>query len=95
MTPTVLVWCAIALVGLAFGGFAWMFVSAIGEGTDAYSNQMGEETSRQFADIFLFISPKKIAELGRLAALAAFFLFFIPLFSFTSILSTCKRTVYL
>ncbi len=88
MTPTVLFWCAIALVGLAFGGFAWMFVSAIGEGTDAYSNQMGEETSRQFADIFLFISPKKIAELGRLAALAAFFLFFIPLFSFTSILST-------
>ena len=88
MTPTVLFWSAIALVGLAFGGFAWMFVSAIGEGTDAYSNQMGEETSRQFAEIFLFISPKKIAELGRLAALAAFFLFFIPLFSFTSVLST-------
>ncbi len=88
MSPSLLFWCAIALVGLAFGGFAWLFVSILHEGTGNYANQMGEETSRQFADIFLFVSPKKISELGRLAALAAFFLFFIPLFSFTNAIST-------
>ncbi|MBR4654526.1 MAG: type II secretion system F family protein [Kiritimatiellae bacterium] len=79
---------AVMLAGLAFGGFAWLFVSALNEGTGSYAAQMGEETSRQFADIFLFVSPAKIAELGRLAALAAFFLFFIPLFSFTNAIST-------
>ena len=88
MNPQILFWCATVLVGLAFGGFAWMFVSVIHEGADSYASQMGRETSRQFEDIFLFVSPKKISELGRLAALAAFFLFFIPLFSFTSIIST-------
>lgn len=88
MNTHILFWCATVLVGLAFGGFAWMFVSAIHEGADNYASQMGRETSRQFEDIFLFVSPKKISELGRLAALAAFFLFFIPLFSFTNIIST-------
>jgi len=88
MGPEIAFWCAISLTGLAFGGFAWMFASAISEGTENYSSQMGEATSRQFADIFLFVSPKKITELGRLAAMAAFFLFFIPLFSFTNIFST-------
>ncbi len=75
-------------VGLAFFGFAWMFTDALTEGANAYAAQMGEETSRQFADVFLFISPAKIARLGRMAALAAFFAFFIPLFSFTSAAST-------
>ena len=88
MSTSLVFWCAIALTGLAFGGFAWLFVSVLHEGTGNYANQMGEETSRQFADIFLFVSPKKISELGRLAALAAFFLFFIPLFSFTNAIST-------
>ena len=84
----VMFWCATVFTGLAFGGFAWMFISALNEGAGNYANQMGQETSRQFEDMFLFISPGKIAELGRLSALAAFFLFFIPLFSFTNAVST-------
>ena len=90
---TVLFWCATVFAGLAFGGFAWMFVSAVNEGAGNYANQMGEKTSRQFEELFLFVSPKKIAELGRLAALAAFFLFFIPLFSFTNVISTVSGVV--
>ena len=63
-------------------------MDALDEGTGNYASTMGAETSRAFEDVFMFISPAKIARLGRLAALAAFFLFFIPLFSFTSIIST-------
>ena len=77
---TILFWSAIVTVGLTFFGFAWCFVDIINEGSGNYANTMGSETSRAFEDVFLFISPAKIARLGRLAALAAFFLFFIPLF---------------
>ena len=88
MGAQTLFWCTVVAVGTAFGGFAWLFVAAITEGTESYASQMGAETSRGFEDVFLFVSPKKIAELGRLMAMAAFFIFFIPLFSFTNALST-------
>ena len=81
-------WAAIAAVGLAFFGFAWLFVDAVDEGAGNYASAMGAETSRAFEEVFLFVSPAKIARLGYLAALAAFFLFFIPLFSLESIAST-------
>ena len=64
----VMFWCATVFAGLAFGGFAWMFISVLNEGAGNYANQMGQETSRQFEDMFLFVSPAKIAELGRIVA---------------------------
>ena len=85
---TILFWAAVATVGLTFFGFAWLFVDALEEGTGNYASTMGTETSRAFEDVFMFISPAKIARLGRLAAMAAFFLFFIPLFSASSAVST-------
>ena len=93
MSETALFWSAVAVVGFAFAGFAWMFVSALKEGTDNYARTMGAETARQFEDVFMFVSPAKIARLGRLAALAAFFIFFIPLFSFTNAVSTVVGVV--
>ena len=93
MNGVVLFWSTVAAVSLAFAGFAWMFVSALNDGAENYARTMGTETSRQFEDVFMFVSPAKIARLGRLAALAAFFLFFIPLFSFTSIASTVAGVV--
>ena len=93
MNATILYWSAIAAVGAAFAGFAWLFVSALNEGAGNYASQMGEETSRQFADVFMFIPPAKIAQLGRLAAPTAFFLFFIRLFSLSSAASTMAGVV--
>lgn len=93
VSETVLFWAAIVSAGGAFFCFAWLFVSVLNEGAHTYAAQMGEETSRQFEDVFLFISPAKIARLGRLAASAAFFLFFIPLFSFTNVVSTVAGIV--
>ena len=85
---TILLWASVAAVGLTFFGFAWLFVDAVDEGAGNFASAMGTETSRAFEDVFMFISPAKIARLGRLAALAAFFLFFIPLFSLSSAVST-------
>ena len=51
-------WGAVAAVGLAFTGFAGLFAAALHEGTNAYAAQMGAETSRQFEDVFLFVTPK-------------------------------------
>ena len=93
MNGTTLFWSTVAAVALAFAGFAWMFVAALTEGTDNYARTMGAETSRQFEDVFMFVSPAKIARLGRLAALAAFFLFFIPLFSVSSAVSMIAGVV--
>ena len=85
---TILFWAAVATVGLTFFGFAWLFVDAVDEGAGNYASTMGAETSRAFEDVFMFISPAKIARLGRLAAIIAFFLFFIPLFSLSNAVST-------
>jgi len=85
---TILMWSAVVTVGLTFFGFAWLFVDAVDEGAGNYATTMGAETSRAFEDVFMFVSPAKIARLGRLAALAAFFTFFIPLFSLSNAIST-------
>ncbi len=87
-SPVQLYYGAIAAAGATFLGFAWLFVSAIHEGSESYADSMGREASRAFADVFMFVSPQKLVALGRIGALAAFFLFFIPLFSFTNALST-------
>ena len=76
LPESLLLWGAIAAAGTALFAFAWLFASALHEGADNYAAQMGAETSRQFEEVFLFVSPEKIARLGRRAALAAFFLFF-------------------
>ena len=64
---TILFWAAVVTVGLTFFGFAWLFVDAVDEGAGNYASAMGTETSRAFEDMFMFISPAKIARLGRLA----------------------------
>lgn len=86
-------WLAVSAMGAAFAGFAWLLVSAVHDGTDALASQVGASTSREFEDVFMFIAPERIARIGRAAALFAFFLFFIPLFSASSILSTVAGAV--
>jgi tight adherence protein B len=91
MTPETLShikWLAPALLGLAFSGFAYTIVRAMGSGAGAYSDSMSEETSRQFEDLFLFIPARRIAEIGWAAAAAVFLLCFIPLFDLSNPLAT-------
>lgn len=73
--------CAAAAAAAAFGGFAWLFARSLSESAEALSRTMGEDASRNFEDVFMFIPPARLAETGRLGACMAFFLFFIPLAS--------------
>lgn len=88
MSTSLLIWLASGCALFAFGAFAWVFTSAIYEGSDAYANEMGAETSRAFEDIFMYVPAAKISRLGRLAAAATFFTFFVPFFSFNSVVQT-------
>ena len=84
---------AAGVVGLTFALFAWQIIHGVYAGAGAYSENASEEASRQFEDLFLFIPAKKIAEIGRTAAIAFFLLFFIPLFSLSNPGSTLAGTV--
>ena len=86
-------WASPALIGLAFAGLAYTVVRAMGSGAGAYADSMSEEASRQFEDLFLFIPAKRISEIGRAAAAAAFLFCFIPLFDHTNPVSTVAGTV--
>ncbi len=92
MTENVFFAGALAAVALAFGGFAWLCARSFAEGADNLARTAGEEASRSFEEVFLFIPPKRMAEIGKCAACAAFFAFFIPLFSFTDAVSTTAGT---
>ena len=96
MTPGALEtlrWSAAALAGIAFGGFAYTIVRALGSGAGAYSDSMSEETSRQFEDLFLFIPAKRIAEIGWAASAVVFLLCFAPLFDLRNPVSTTAGLV--
>ena len=74
MSPAVLEalrWGAAALAALAFAGCAYTIIRSLGAGAAAYTDSMSEETARRFEDMFLFVSAKRIADIGRAAAAAA------------------------
>lgn len=76
------------LMGVSFVGFAWTILRALGSGASEYADNMSEETSREFEDMFLFIPPKRIAEIGWTSAAIVFMLFAIPLFDLNNPVST-------
>ncbi len=88
LSPELLRWLSISLIGLAFGGFAFTIVRALGSGASSYADSVSEETSRQFEDLFLFIPAKRIRDLGWAIAATVFLLFAIPFFDLSSLVST-------
>ncbi len=69
----------------SMGGLAYVILHALSDGADAYSGEYSEETARQFEDIFLFIPPRRFAEIGWAAAALTFVLVFFLTGDFTSI----------
>lgn len=65
-----LVWGICLFIGLSFGGLAWVLLLALGSGAQAYAGTYSEKTARAFEDLFLFIPPRRIAEIGWAAAFA-------------------------
>ncbi len=75
-------------MGLAFVGFAWNFLRAFSSGAGDYASNISQETSREFEDMFLFIPPRRIAEIGWSVATLCFLIFAVPLFDISNPVST-------
>jgi len=84
---------AIALVGLSTTGLAFVFLRAFTAGTQAYADQHSQKTARQFEDIFLFIPPRRIAEIGWASAATVFLFITALLFNLDNPASTAAGVV--
>jgi len=56
-------------VGISFGCLAAALLRAFSAGAETYTGTYSASTARQFEDIFLFIPPRRIAEIGWSAAI--------------------------
>jgi len=65
------------LFGLCFALLGWALLSGLREGMEQYARTFSADTARQFEDIFLFIPPRRIADLARYGALGVFLLFYL------------------
>jgi tight adherence protein B len=61
---------------ICFAGLTYYIAQIVAVGAETYNKAYSEETARQFADIFLFIPPKRIAELAWLISGLSFLLLF-------------------
>ena len=72
------------LFGVAFAGVAYVLLQAFASSAESYSGAYAEDTARRFEDLFLFVSPRRVAEAGWAAGLAFFLVSFLFTGSFRS-----------
>ena len=65
-----------ALYMISLAGLAYAALEAFRAGAESYAKTVTEGTSRDFADMFFFIPPKRILELAWTAAIIGFLAFF-------------------
>jgi tight adherence protein B len=65
------------LYAICFGLLAYTVATALREGMEQYAQTFSTDTARQFEDLFLFIPPKRIADIARLSAAGVFVLFYL------------------
>ncbi|MGI5869254.1 MAG: type II secretion system F family protein [Kiritimatiellia bacterium] len=69
----------IIFTGICFAGLTVVALQAFAAGANAYSGTYSSKTARQFEDIFLFIPPRRIAEIGWICAAFTAILVFLGL----------------
>ena len=69
----------VLLTAVCFAGLTTVALNAFASGASAYSGTYSEATSRQFEDIFLFVPPRRIAEIGWIGAILTTVLVFLSL----------------
>ncbi|MFC1453781.1 type II secretion system F family protein [Verrucomicrobiota bacterium] len=69
---------------VCFTGLTFYIMQIIRSGAETYNKIHTTETSRQFADIFLFIPPRRISELAWSVSVIAFLLIFMITSDFSS-----------
>ena len=67
-------WGALTLAGLSVAGLAFVFMRALFSGARAYADTHAQQAARQFADIFLFVPPQRLVEIGWALAATVFVL---------------------
>ena len=76
-----LTYLAILCVGISVGLLTILLFNAFSSGAQEYTATYSTQTARQFEDLFLFIPPKRIAEIGTIAAVIVFLLLASAFFS--------------
>ncbi len=74
-------WGAIALIALCVTLLVTVLLKGFTEGAVSYTGEYSDSTSKQLADMFLFIPAKRIAEIGWSMAIFVFILFNFLLFN--------------
>jgi len=69
---------------VCFTGLTYYIMQIIRSGAETYNKVHTAETSRQFADIFLFIPPRRISELAWSVSVIAFLFIFLITSDFSS-----------
>ena len=69
----------VIFTGICFAGLTAVALQAFAAGANAYSGTYSSKTARQFEDIFLFIPPRRIAEIGWICAALTAILVFLAL----------------
>ena len=83
-------WTIPLLFLVSFAGLTYAFIQALQAGVETYSRISTEQTSRQFADIFFFIPPRRILELTWATAMALFIVLFLFTGSFSSLAGAAR-----
>lgn len=67
----------IVLVGACFTGLSYSALSAFAAAAQSYNSTYSQETSRSLEDMFLFVPPRRIAEISWLSSVVIFLLAFV------------------
>jgi len=69
-------WLVPSLFALCAALMGHVLLRTLREAEESYASEYTTDTARQFEDLFLFISPKKMLVLSRMVAIMVFFLLF-------------------
>jgi len=73
------------LFALSVGGLSFVLAQALAAGAETYSGEYSQSTARQFEDVFVFVPPRRIAEIGWATAAVLFAAVFMLVGSFSNV----------
>ena len=85
MNSQFLYWIIPVLYLVSVAGLTYALVQALQAGAETYSRLCADQTSREFADIFFFIPPRRLLEITWIAAGTLFIVLFLLTGNFWSL----------
>lgn len=90
MSMELLFWGVPVLFALSAALIGYALVRALHEADKSYASEYTADTARQFEDLFLFVSPKKMLMISRISASLTFVLLFMAVVDFGSMLGVAR-----